>query len=269
MSIPYCAFPILQGQTLDINRTLGHRGAQGLPWLAGMAHPAAAILAVYHAGLLHCAHILEEGCQCLISVSPWNALDNHLNPAQGLSVLLQHDSRTTSSVKGRMLFDARMGSKQHNKVHLNGNTTPAIAGFMQSSPQTPGLMPISAVTAPRGQDAACHSLQDTLMGMVQKGHSASAAGSWQQRARLQAAGLVRLRMAIAIAAGPWGTAAAAAAAALGPPRVGALNAVLLIVLLHVAVLAVLAHQDLAPSHLLAIEGIHGCHCLSFTAQSTC
>ena len=131
---------------------------------------------------------------------------------------------------------------------------------MQSSPQISRLMPLSGATAPHGQYAACHSLQSAMAGMV-------------QRARLQAAGLVRLRMATAIAAGPWGTAAAAAAAsaaaALRPPRVGALDAVLLIVLLHIAVLAVLAHQDLAPSHLLPVEGIHGCHCLSFTAQSAC
>ena len=77
-----------------------------------VAHPAAAILAVHHAGLLHCAHILEEGRQSLISVSPWNALDHHLNPAQDLSVLLQHDSRSTSSEEGRMLVDTRAGKKQ-------------------------------------------------------------------------------------------------------------------------------------------------------------
>ena len=90
-------------------------GARRSTWAAmacRVAHPAAAILAVYHAGLLHCAHILEEGRQCLISVSPRNALDNHLNPAQGLSVLLQHDSRSTHPVKGRMLSDTRVGSKQ-------------------------------------------------------------------------------------------------------------------------------------------------------------
>ena len=141
---------------------------------------------------------------------------------------------------------------------------------MQSSPQTPGPMPNQHGYCPSrsgrsmSQSAECpdrHGPEST---------DTSAAGDWQQRARLQATGLVRLRMAIAIAAGPWSTAASAAAsaaAALGPPRVGALDAVLLIVLLHIAVLAVLTHQDLAPSHLLAIEGIHGCHCLSFTARS--
>ena len=104
--------PLFTRQDIRDQQSFGAHQSTRAAMACSVAHPAAAILAVYHAGLLHCAHILEEGRQSLISVSPRNALDNHLKSAQGLSVLLQHDSRSTNPVKGRVLSDTRVGSKQ-------------------------------------------------------------------------------------------------------------------------------------------------------------
>ena len=86
----------------------------------------------------------------------------------------------------------------------------------------------------------------------------------RKKACLEAAGLVCLLWgapAAALVPTRRAISDAASAAALGAPGIGALDAILLIKLLHVAILSVLSHQDLAACNLLAIEGVHSSNCL--------
>jgi len=92
----------------------------------------------------------------------------------------------------------------------------------------------------------------------------------ETQACLEAAGLVCLLWgapAAALLPARRAVSNAASAAALGAPSVGALDAILLIELLHVAILSVLSHQDLAAGNLLAIEGVHSSDCLQIISTA--
>ena len=208
------------------------------------AHSAAAVLAVYDARLLDGANFLEEGHQIVICVRPGYSLDHDLHTH------IQY-SKSRSHVLAAQ--DAPLQVERAVAQSMLGAASSLLPGAEQRKRQQ-GLHEAGRWEAKQG-----------MPWLEVRSKSAMCMRSSQAEAAcLEAAGLLRLPLGASAAAallGPTAT-SAPAAAALWAPRVGALYVVLAVVLLHIAVLAVLTHQDLAPRHLLAIEGVHRGHRLN-------